>query len=471
MNPQPPPAPSPAPAAASPPKAILDPADVKRRLDEAFASLKRNPAVVDVRPALDGLAEVERLLASDKLDDHLKADVLLRELEIGLAPHVARWTGRITLEAEVKSAVDGVVDAIYAVIAAEGHDEAAVLLQETSQAIAGYETGQSGLTPTQFIINLKSLEGKAAAAKARIEAAKSRASAGQSTVQGAIDAAMLAIEALRLAGAATQADSLLTDLESVVGDYETGKAGGSDRQFYFRLKRVELQAREAKARLDLRRTNMSAWVVGAIMVSLSLAIVLAIAILGKPGQPGFLKEVSPAALAAASAGVLLYIMATLRDVIDKFEFRHLPDFFFRLAQAWLYTILLSKLTIVNVSATPVDELAFAFLIGLFVYQIEKALGDIAVRLLPVEKFMERRGLTAPGTWQQSLQDEYNALFAQFTRAEILEKVEDVEEASILAEFNQVARLIAAADQEAAGTAMRSLTAKVNRVIAKAGAPA
>lgn len=82
-----------------------------------------------------------------------------------------------------------------------------------------------------------------------------------------------------------------------------------------------------------------------------------------------------------------------------------------------------------------------------------------------------RGLTAPGTWQGSLQADYNALFAQFTRAEILEKVEDVEEASILAEFNQVARLIGSGDQEAASAAMRSLTTKVNRVMAKSGASA
>ena len=192
------------------------------------------------------------------------------------------------------------------------------------------------------------------------------------------------------------AQALLEELQQVVRQFERSEQ--SPAEFTLQLKNIEDRAKAARAVIDKIRTGRSSTVIGQVIIAVSLFIVFVIAYWGKPGIPGaFLERVPWSVLLSTSFGVLFMIMGVMSEKINEFDKTKVPDYFHRFAQAWVYTILLTLVMPVSytvdlettgtTTSLPLDDILVGFFVGMFVYQVEKALKEVGVRLLPIEKFM------------------------------------------------------------------------------------
>jgi len=267
------------------------------------------------------------------------------------------------------------------------------------------------------------------------------------------------------------AQALLEELQQVVRQFERSEQ--SPAEFTLQLKNIEDRAKAARAVIDRVRTGRSSTVIGWVIIAVSLFIVFVIAYWGKPGIPGaFLERVPWSVLLSTSFGVLFMIMGVMSEKINEFDKTKVPDYFHRFAQAWVYTILLTLVMPVSYTVDletagtttnlPLDDILVGFFVGMFVYQVEKALKEVGVRLLPIEKFIERKQLTQPSAWVEAIKAERKTLFEKLNTAIQNKSVDESITSSLLERFKEVDAKIASGDETAARSALDILTVDLNR---------
>lgn len=273
------------------------------------------------------------------------------------------------------------------------------------------------------------------------------------------------------------AQALLEELQQVVRQYERSVQSPAD--FTLQLKNIEDRAKAARAVIDRVRTGKSSTIIGWVIIAVSLFIVFVIAYWGKPGIPGaFLERVPWSVLLATSFGVLFMIMGVMSEKMNEFDKTKVPDYFHRFAQAWVYTILLTLVMPVSYTVDlettgtttnlPLDDILVGFFVGMFVYQVEKALKEVGVRLLPIEKFIERKQLTQPSAWVDTFKTERKTLFEKLNTAIQNKSVAEPITNSLLERFKDVDAKIASGDETAARSALDNLTVELNRATTATG---
>jgi hypothetical protein len=273
------------------------------------------------------------------------------------------------------------------------------------------------------------------------------------------------------------AQALLEELQQVVRQYERSVQSPAD--FTLQLKNIEDRAKAARAVIDRVRTGKSSTIIGWVIIAVSLFIVFVIAYWGKPGIPGaFLERVPWSVLLATSFGVLFMIMGVMSEKMNEFDKTKVPDYFHRFAQAWVYTILLTLVMPVSYTVDlettgtttnlPLDDILVGFFVGMFVYQVEKALKEVGVRLLPIEKFIERKQLTQPSAWVDTFKTERKTLFEKLNTAIQNKSVDEPITNSLLERFKDVDAKIASGDETAARSALDNLTVELNRATTATG---
>jgi hypothetical protein len=273
------------------------------------------------------------------------------------------------------------------------------------------------------------------------------------------------------------AQALLEELQQVVRQYERSVQSPAD--FTLQLKNIEDRAKAARAVIDRVRTGKSSTIIGWVIIAVSLFIVFVIAYWGKPGIPGaFLERVPWSVLLATSFGVLFMIMGVMSEKMNEFDKTKVPDYFHRFAQAWVYTILLTLVMPVSYTVDlettgtttnlPLDDILVGFFVGMFVYQVEKALKEVGVRLLPIEKFIERKQLTQPSAWVDTFKTERKTLFEKLNTAIQNKSVDEPITNSLLERFKDVDAKIESGDEAAARSALDNLTVELNRATTATG---
>lgn len=386
--------------------------ELKIKLDGAFAALKELVEFGDKAAQLAGrLDAVEAMLAENKGDSLLKASKELRDVEIEIekirleknkAAHAA--TSRDARLTEANTAVDMAVTAI------------------------------------------SKLNGYAIPVPAKI------ANLAKPEFLGQDNNIALALQ---------------DELKHLVKQYEVNGIGHSE--FKLHLKSLEERALIARTQLDEARSGGKPVVVGIVIVVLSILIMAAIAIWGKPGvKDALLERVPWSVLASASVGVLFMIIGVMSEKINDFDTTRIPDYFHRFAQAWAYTILLTLVLPVsytvevadNVPELPLDDILIAFFVGMFVYQVEKALKELGIRLLPIEKFLERKQLLPSASWVDAMKTERQTLFTEFQTAVGNKSIAGEKVEALKARFKDVDEKIAANNEAVARSALDGLSIEI-----------